>query len=112
MVGGGRQGFRLKKQTILGALSAILTAQIELISRPTWNEDCFKDFESKIKEFSMKNIVMTLFVLSVSVAAMAKGEKSLVDECLDKATNNMAMKQCVFEEYARQDKKLNAEYQI
>lgn len=48
-------------------------------------------------------------VLFTSTVGFAK--KSEVSQCLDNATSNNAMKQCVFAEYQRQDKKLNIEYQ-
>lgn len=51
-------------------------------------------------------IATVLFTSTVSFA-----KKSEVSQCLDGATSNSAMKQCVFAEYDRQDKKLNIEYQ-
>lgn len=57
----------------------------------------------------MKNSVMALAVVFASLGAFAK--KNEVNQCLDKAQSNMEMKQCVFEEYRRQDVKLNSEYQ-
>lgn len=56
----------------------------------------------------MKTTFAMLATLILSASALAKSE---VNRCLDNATNNMAMKQCVYDEYSRQDKKLNAEYQ-
>lgn len=54
-------------------------------------------------------VVTMATVLLSSIVSFAK--KSEVSQCLDGATSNNAMKQCVFAEYDRQDKKLNAEYQ-
>lgn len=59
-----------------------------------------------MKKLLVLSAIATLF----SITSFA--QKSVVDICLDKAANNMEMKMCVYDEYGRQDKKLNAEYKI
>lgn len=56
----------------------------------------------------MKLTIVALTVL-FSATAFGKG-KSILDKCLDEATSNYAMKQCISQEYTRQDDKLNKEY--
>jgi uncharacterized protein YecT (DUF1311 family) len=50
-------------------------------------------------------IIAMLLAISVNTFA-----KSNVDECVDKASSNNAMKQCVYAEYHDQDLILNDEY--
>lgn len=59
-----------------------------------------------MKTTLLLTIATVLFTSTISFA-----KKSEVSQCLDNATSNNAMKQCVFAEYDRQDKKLNVEYQ-
>lgn len=60
----------------------------------------------------MKAVLLILSAATLLFSASAFAKKSEVSQCLDNATSNNAMKQCVFAEYTRQDKKLNSEYQV
>ena len=59
----------------------------------------------------MKNLILLALMTSLFSLTSLAAKKSEVNRCLDNAQSNMAMKQCVYEEYSRQDQKLNAEYQ-
>lgn len=59
----------------------------------------------------MKSTLLLTIATALLTSTVSFAKKSEVSQCLDNATSNYDMKQCVFDEYGRQDKKLNIEYQ-
>ena len=58
----------------------------------------------------MKNIFFSVVILTASFQLFADEAKSKLDECLNTANSNMAMKQCIYDEAQFQDQRLNEAY--